>query len=286
MPNIPVTIGTPILLTGESFRVRAREYPSGSFGAPQSETNAPFNIVVANAGEYEIEIVHILADDTECPAVYRRYVVPIEYNCSAWDFTPNMIEEPVGSGIYYVQLNYGTSAQPPCGWTVIYGGNTTLFPALPTSPLKIPSNNTTQRLIVKAEFCNGQSTECLNTVISKITPPEPPACIPVVIVSSEVILQDGPGGFQYYLKVLFTQSTPPTPFADFQWQQTGTPKVPGTPLDSGSFVQINPGFLYWVQGTNRYILLKIYPTVTFGQITYTGRMRDICGAWHNFTAVL
>lgn len=283
MANQTITIPSPVLTGSEKFKVRYRQLPSGVFSAYQDRTNAPFTLTGLSEGNYEVEIIFVTASGIECEPTYEYFDIYADYTCL--DFYSQMIEQPANSGLFYIKVNFQIGTAPPCGWQITLAPldgspiRTLTYPTLPSSgELRISSPNKDTRLTATALLCNGREKECYSVIVSKVVIPTP--CVPLVIVSTEMVFN--PGGAPWSLHIVFTQSTPPTKGINVQWQQVGTPVVPGTPMDSGSFVL--PGFVYFSApgGNHQVYINQLNPTSVYGQFTYNCKMLDECGTWHHF----
>jgi hypothetical protein len=281
MPNIDITIPLSVLQAGQKFKTRYRLLPNGAFTSNVDRTNAQFTLFGLAAGDYEMEIIFVLADDTECPdAPYYFSIVP-EFTCG--DFVTQLVERPANSNLFALQVSFSLASIPPCGWEVVYnqgGGNITVnYPTLTVSPVYIPMANKATSVAITALLCTGEK-ECFTSSVPSIPSPSP--CTPAVLLFGEIIaapFAGQPDG----LYVFFTQSTPPTSTAHFVWQQTGTPITPNTPLDKGQFIQ--SGYIFGQSGGNSTIVFQINPVPTVGLKTYILRMLDRCGIWHQITVV-
>lgn len=205
MPDITITIPTPILTGSDYFKVRYRPVP-GSFGGYSNQDNDPFVLSGLTAGAYELEVT-LVKDGVECPATLKPFTVVDPFTCVT--FTPVIVQS---GNLFYLQLSYAAPGTPPCGWHIHIAGSTTNkivnYATLPASPLLIPVNNEGLNVRVYADLCNQKSSECLNTDVPAITP----TCTPMVI-SGVVITKTGtyPSGFiAVQVTFTWTQSSPPS----------------------------------------------------------------------------
>lgn len=280
MANVTVNIPSPVLQGSEKFKVRYRELPNGAYTAYQDETSNTFVLSGLNVGNYEIEIIFVTEDGAECdPAYYYKTILP-EFAC--WDFVATQIESPANSGLYYIQINFASGTQPPCGWKITVtpiGGSARLltYPTLPASnTINIPVQNVINTLTVTANLCGGNEKDCYTVNTTPV--PTPPSCTGATILDAALI----PPiifGQPWTLFIQFSQSNPPTVNAHITWQQIGTPRVLGQPLDSGSFIQA--GYIFGGTPTAATIYIAtLSPTNVFtGQFTYNVRFLDKCGNW-------
>ena len=207
MPNVTITIGTPVLAAGEHFKIRYRLLPNGSFSAPQNKTNAPFTLTGLTAGSYELEVIVVKADCSECPPAYQIFEVVTLFTCI--DFTVTLVLE--ANGLTYLQISYslpGGWIDPACGWDIVYNGNTVHYAALPASPIKILVPNVTTQVQIVADGCNGNKKLCYTGTV----PPAIPTCTPTfftgyTIQPTSLSTFNSP---EFLLTVNFTQSTPCT----------------------------------------------------------------------------
>lgn len=281
MADVTVTIQSPTLQGSEKFKVRYRTLPGGSFGAYSDKTTNTFILTGLSVGNYELEVIFVTEDGTECDATYHYFEVAPEFTC--WDFTATQEEYPANSGLYRIKLNFSGGTQPPCGWEVAVtpaGGTTniTTYPSLPVSNVIYIAiaNNVVHQVTVTALLCNGKEKECYTVFTTAV--PSPPSCTGATLVDAQLLMPPMPGQL-WTLYLEFSQSTPPTNDAHILYQQTGTPQSPGATLDSGSF--IFPGYLWGsTSGGNSTIYIQnINPRPVWGQYTYTIRFLDRCGNW-------
>lgn len=217
MPNTTITIGTPVLVTGEHFKVRYRSLPSGSFGAPQTETNAPFTLTGLSAGSYELEVIVVKADGSECPPTYQTFDVVTPFTCI--DFTVLLVIET--NGLTYLQISYSLPpgfTDPPCGWTIVYNGNVVNYAALPASPIKILAPNVSTQVQIIANNCNSNQRACYTDTVA----PAIPTCTPTFFTSCTVAPtpNSNTNAPEFLITVNFTQSTPCTTLITLTCNQT------------------------------------------------------------------
>lgn len=277
MADLTITIPAPILTTGQYFKVRYRQLPSGTWSAQSNHTNAAFSLTGLSVGEYEFEFILVKADDTHCPPVYRTYTLVGEFECIS--FASTMVKV---NGLYYLDITYALPpgyTDPPCGWEIKYypynGPALTLpYAALPTSgQIRVLVQNTSGSLYITANLCNGKTKQCHVNDITSI--PDAP-CEPMTVNPTALLTQTGG---QWYLTVYFTQSAPVTTQVFIAFNQYGVGAAGPTPRQfttltispssaSVTFpLQAPPG---WVAGTQ-----KIY---------YHGYIVDICGQGSAFNA--
>lgn len=284
MANLTVSIPSPVLQGSEKFKVRYRLLPSGSFSASADKFTNTFVLTGLSEGRYEIEVIFVTEDATECPAVYYEYEIVPEFTC--WDFEAVQEEYPANSGLYRIRLDFSGGTQPQCGWQVSVtplGGTASVYtyPTLPASNtvnISIP-NNSIYTITVTALLCGGNDKECYS--VNTVPVPTPPTCTGASIFDTQITYD--PVSRLFYLFIEFVQSTPNTIDANVVYQQTGLPKVPNQPLDFGSFVQT--GYLFGVGGApgRSTIFVRLNPTLPIGQYTYNVRFLDRCGNWLSTT---
>lgn len=276
--DITITINSAILQGTEKFIVRYRLLPSGAYSAYQDETNAPFTITGLSEGEYQFEIIFVRENGEECEAVYKYYTVYPEFSCIS--FTGEIVQD--ANGLYYVEISYTPSVNPPCGWSVSYSqgsllGTSIPYATLPASPIRIPVPNASTDVGITALLCNGRSILCYSETLDAIDAP----CTPIVITDVSIVQNPAPSiGYTLYLR--FTQSTPATRIIRITYQQTGVPVVSATPLAGGT---LPLGALPGNAGqTNQLVAWTVIPTAVYGNITFIGTMTDDCGVVHSFSA--
>lgn len=256
MPNVSITIPTPVLTGSDYFKVRYRLI-SGGFGPYQNEDNDPFTLIGLAAGQYELEVI-MVKDGVECPASLHPFTVTDPYTCVT--FTPVMVQN---GNLFNLQISYPAHTTPPCGWHIEITGATTNkivnYASLPASPLLIPVANEGLAVKVKADLCNGKIQECLNTDVPAIAA----TCTPMVItgVTGSVNNTYPNGDYGVNISFSYTQSSPPT-----QWL---------TILINQKNATIGPN------GTTS------YPNFSFGPIatTGTGPVSVPIIANHNITGI-
>lgn len=287
MASITITIGLPIITAPEKFKVRYREYPSGSFGAYSDQDNDPFTISGIDAGQYELEVIYVTADGTECPAKYKLFNVAEDYECPEF----NASIQQSGS-TYYLNITYPVITNPSCGWEIqIVQGTTALtipYNPLPPSPLNIPVKNQTLSLMVLANLCNNKFEFCFEDSIPAILP----ECDPIVINNVELIY-NGPTSTlpnSWFIRLYVTGSNPVTPTMTASYTETsitaplppntGTFSWVGSAQGAGSIMysmQVFPkGIFRTIPNPN----IDLPPIYIDNCISYTGVVVDICGISH------
>lgn len=278
MANVTVNIPSPILQGSEKFKVRYRLLPSGAFGAYADKFTNSFVLSGLSDGKYEIEVIFVTEDGTECDPVYYQFEVVPEFTC--WDFVAIQEEYPANSGLYRIRMTFSGGTQPPCGWQISLtplGGSASVYtyPTLPASNtvnIAIP-NNVIYTITVTALLCGGKDKQCYSVNTTPV--PTPPTCTGAVI--NDLQLLHDPVMGTWHLFIDFAQSNPPTLNANITYQQSGVPRTTGQIMDSGSFVQT--GYLFGGTLSNSTIYIRVNPTVPMSFYVYDVRFLDRCGNW-------
>lgn len=275
MPNITITIPTPVLTGSDYFKTRYRQLPNGAFTAYSNKTNAPFTIVGISSGQYELEVI-MVKDGVECPAVLKPFTIPPEYTCVT--FTPVIVQS---GKVFNLQISYPAHANPACGWHIHLIGNQNNkivnYASLPASPLLIPVANEAFQLKVIADLCNGYSQTCLDTDVPAITP----SCTPIEITSTSMVVNNVyPNGFYgMSLQVNFNQSSPPSQYLTVVLTQTQVNSgVPG----QTSYLNFTFGPLP-TTSTSFSIPIVANSNVTAGLYHFTYLIVDGCNQTHTGT---
>lgn len=272
MADITVTIPAPILTTGQIFKVRYRQLPSGTWSAYSTRSNLPFTITGLTEGEYQLEFILVNADATECGAVYRNYTIVEEFQCIS--FSSQLVEN---DGLYHIELTYtlpGGYTDPACGWEVDWlpagSASSSIIPyaALPVSgTIKIPTQNIGGVLRVRALQCGGNDKECH---VNDITQIAIPPCQPIINSNMSIVEEIQPDGTcAYFLVITFTQSVPATTAPILSYGQYGNASLP--PDHYYGTLNISP--------TTTKIKHKLRPGLGEGQQTmeYHVSLTDACG---------
>lgn len=274
MPDIDITINTPILTGGDTFLVRYRELPSGIFSAPQTETNATFTLTGLTAGDYELEVI-VVKDDVECPAIFEYFTVLEPYACET--FGASILQ--TSAGLYEVNITYPVPASdPPCGYLIQIIGNVNNksipYATLPASPLKIPIQYEAVLVRVLANMCNSQYLTCYE---ADLTPPAP-ICTPLTGVTASIEFVPG-AVYPYRFRVTFafTQSNPPTIWMVVLVQQTNVLSgLPGK-VSYDSFFPFGP--LTPTQ-VGLSVMVDANPNVYLSNYDFDWLLVDVCGKSH------
>lgn len=261
MADITINIPAPVLTAGQYFKERHRQLPSGGWGSYTSRSNAPFTVTGLSAGDYEFEFILVNADETECPAVYRRHTLITDYECISFASEMKKI-----NGVYLVEITYTLPpgfTDPVCGWEVelIQNGSTTnkfTYATLPVSGvIKIPCANIAGLLYIRANMCNGRIKNCHGNDVAHF--PDPP-CVPMtgVVITVEEVFENG--RWEYYLKVSFIQSVPATTGVKLdyrQWNAINGDRFNGTvniaPGATSFRRKLSPAFKFLEECTRYYV---------------------------------
>ncbi len=264
MPNVTITIPQPVLTAGQSFKTRYRLLPSGSWSGYTSRSNAAFTLTGLATGDYQLEVILVKADSSECPAIYKTFTVVPEYSCISFG------SQIVKTGtLYYLQITYtlpGGFTNPACGWDITYVQNgittTNTYTTLPTSGIiKIPVTNTAMAVYVRANMCNGNKKDCHQADVSPVAPPP---CTGLNLVAQTLVKS----GSSFFINLTFVQSSPATTSLQVVYSQTGSFIAPG---DGGSVtVPLLP--------TATSVSIPVKPArPNFAEfVYYTGKVIDAC----------
>lgn len=276
MPNVTLTISTPVLGVGEVFRTRYRLLPNGAYTSNVDRDNNPFTLVGLSAGQYEMEVIHVLADGTVCEAIIKPFEVVADYTCQI--FTPVIVQN---GQLFNLQITYGTVTNPPCGFHIKITGATTNkivnYSPLPASPLLIPVANEQLQVEVIADLCNQKTKHCLDTIVNPIEP----TCTPMILSSATILLNTTyPGGSKGFTITLnYTQSVPVSQYVTLYCIQTNA--LGGAP---GIVNLSNPGYGPIAGGATSLSFGIIgNPNVYENTYNFSGYIIDICGKKHTFT---
>lgn len=285
MADVTLTIPLPVLQAGEQFKYRYRTYPSGSFGAYAFTSTQQISLTGLANGEYELEVLLVKADLTECPASLKRFIIVPPFSC--YSFGASIIQ----SGSQYVlRIVYALPSpivNPACSWKISYqpvGYATQIltYSSLPLSGIiniTLPAN-VDVNLTIYGDLCNNNLQFCFEDQIPKIPTPN---CTPMVLASYDLQYVNGIWG----IRLFGTNSNPATPIYTFNYSETSLLNIGATP-DSGTFTFAGgaggAAFLYSITGLNpQGIYLQGNPGEFLPNcIRYTGSIVDICGNSHVF----
>lgn len=259
MPNVDITIPTPIIVNPAKFKTRYRELPSGVFSSNVDRDNTQFTLTGLTAGNYELEVIYINAAGQECTTTLTEFEVKADFTCIS--FTGEIISTPLVP--YKLRITYPTpvTSNPPCGWEVSYLQSplqnyvTIPYATLPTSGvIEFPIGfNNGLELKVRGMMCNGQYKQCTHIDVPPIaTPPCVPAGVPTYTIREVFNAQIS--RCEYFVDVSFTQSNPISNTVQFTYLQSNTSpfiadQFSGTiNVGSGPVVnftrKLNPGFAF------------------------------------------
>jgi hypothetical protein len=274
MANITLTIPLPILTGSQYFKTRYRALPSGSWSSYVNRTNAAFTLTGLGTGSYQLEVILVNDDTSECAANYTGFEVADDFECIDFDATLAQ----TGS-LYQLNITYtipGGFTNATCGWDIIVtdatGTKTIPYSVLPVSgAITLAVQNLAMHVQVRANLCNGNYKMCFEDDISPIVP----ACTPLIIVKAEVIKAFTNS---YALRLLIYNSVPATVSIGYSFKEI-SPYYPGSlsgQAGSGSFYgpPLIPG--------NPYLFtMFVNPNGYPGEgIQYEGTLTDICGKSH------
>lgn len=292
MADVNITISLPVLIGTQKFKVRYRTLPAGAWSAYQDETNAEFTLSGLSAGSYQLEVILVLEDLTECAPTYRFFEVNDDFTCYP-DFAATIEEDHNQTYYLYISWTFPSPLLiPPCGFIVEYtqGGVTTTnlypngLPLLGSMTVPVPANAATN-VKVYADLCNGVKKLCFENDIVPINPP----CTPFSNVTA--VLEADPQGnpAKFYLRVTYIGSIPATTFLQVQYYQT-YPLSPSmiTNPDSGTLTSPVGTWPQATPPTTTDFQHGVFPTPhpTFGYecLQYKGTILDACGVVHSFCA--
>lgn len=285
MPDVNISINTPVLAAGKTFKVRYRLLPSGAWSAYQTKTNATFTLTGLPDGYYELEVILVNADSSECPPTYKQFHVVTPFSCIT--FTASIVQ--TGS-LYYLQINYtAPSGNPPCGWTVVYGGNVVQYPTLPAPPLKIQVPNLALYLQVIANNCQLNQRACFQGEIDPVTPAP---CTPLVlntVATTITYLQKLGTQYKFRIDLVFTQSNPCTTAFTLLCNQVNV--LAGQPGQvsflSYSFAPVSctaTGISFEILANPNVQWVMEDIDIQKRKFDFSGKLIDKCGAEHQFSA--
>lgn len=288
MADITFNIPLPVLQVGEQFKYRYRTYPSGSFGGYLTTATQTITINGLSAGQYQLEVLLVKADASECPASLKVFTVTNPFSC--YSFGASIIQ----SGTQYVlKIVYALPSpivNPACKWKIVYApqgyATTTLtYTSLPLTGeifITLPANVATS-LTIMGDLCNSNIQVCFEDSIPRAAT----ACTPLVLTSYDLQFVGGVWGIRLFV----LNSNPQTPIYQFNFTETSLLN-PGATPDSGSFSWAGAGSaggaaLYSITNLNPqgiYLNNPQFPTEFLPNcIRYTGNIIDVCGNSHVFS---
>lgn len=265
---VNITIPAPVLAPGEIFKVRYRLAGSPTWTNAPDQTNAQFTLNLP-PGEYELEVMLIKANGTECPVVIQPFSV------KDTEGSPCIVAEaelvPDGRG-YALEITYSQANPAPCGYVVTIApvgaiGAAQSYTTLPASPWRIPATNQPYNVSIDMVLCNGDIIRCYTQQVDAVAVP----CQPAVLNDSDIVF----AGQQAYVKLIITQSVPSTSPFTVYYNQMGIP-ISG-PLDGGGPLYLS------ASGTPTSILIPVNPNYNMTpqnglqEVRYNGSFIDACG---------
>lgn len=280
MPDITITIPTPILTGSDTFLVRYRALPAGAWSSHTTQTNAPFTLTGLAVGLYQLEVI-VVKDGVECPAITKQFEIIAEYECI--EFEAELVQ--TSAGLYNIEISYTIPSplvNPPCGYIIEIRGKSTktiTYATLPASPIKIQVLNEPMLVRVIADLCNGKRENCYEADITML----PPNCTPIVITDTSVAQLMGAPFFGTRFRIFFqiTQSTPVTNYMVVLIQQKASAVISGN-VGQTSYASFNP--LNITNTPTQFFVdidanLNIYGTL----MEFDYMLQDYCGKKHTGT---
>jgi hypothetical protein len=281
MADLEITIPFPILTPPEIFKVRYRKLPAGVFSSYQNEDNTPFTLTGLTSGDYQIEVIVVLADGTECPATSFIETV-VEFTCGTFTVTQELTP-------YRLKIEHSGVIASGCGYNIGYRqigstgfANVHYNDPLPASPIYINIPFPTPldlEVRITADQCNGKATICYDEVVDK---PVVPPCVPMPFVEFFSIekTRDLPNKVEeYYLQYKFRATIPNCGTADLNISQTPIP--PAASGVQGWTVSniITVSSISGDQTRGLFIRYNGYSGAPFPR-TWTFDLLDCCGVHH------
>lgn len=273
MADVHISIPTPVLVGGQSFKV---EYSLDgvNYTLWGYETNTPFTVTGLTAGEFyyfRFTLVKSLSPLVECDPVVKTYFIPEEQPCET---VSAAIEE--NDTVYQLVVNFSVSSPvvTPCGgWVLKYGKvGTTLtslqLSSLSPNPMYLPASNDSYKVELYAVDCNGNLSLC-DQVIA-----EPPfvACESATLLSAD--LQYNNGAYELVLTVI-----PPTPAVNTFTIVYNQVNALSSGLPDNGIIAVN------ATGANpQVITIPLNPNFNLYApvISYAGSITDGCGGTLGF----
>lgn len=274
------TIGLPVLLANQGFRIEYREQGDSVWIFHSIQTDNDVSITGLNPNTcYEIQITFLqsISPLIECPSVIEVYCLDEEVPCV--EFTAQIIES---SEIFLmdIDISFPSPLTTPCGGYNLYYGlvaspmsyTMVHYNTLP-STIQFPVPNGNYHVQIYAVDCEGNEYLCDEVNVEELEV----ECIPAVV--SSVVLSYVNGVFK--ITITLVPSNPPSPIYYVNYHQSnavssgvgdpgGTIPFASTGNNPEIFVVItNPNFN--VQG---------------GRVTYVGGITDNCGYTYYFDKTL
>lgn len=271
MADITITIPTPVIITGQFFKV---EYSTDGVSYTifsTTETNTPFTITGLTAGTlyyFRFTLIQSASPLVECDPVIQTYFIPESQPCVEVE------GEIVRNGDIYTLVLTFTLPSPyaaPCGgYKLEYGispnFNTIYFPTFLTSPsinpMSLPAGPGTYTVNIYSIDCAGKEVLC-----DSIEVVAPSSCDHAVVTAADLIHNSS----GYFLTFTITQSNPISPNYKLTYQQVNA-------LSSG----VNdPGgtIILTANGSpSQTFMVQVYPNLNVYNniISYSGSILDLC----------
>lgn len=267
MPDKTISIPQPVLKLGETFSVKYRQLPSGSWVDITPKTNAPFTITGLAIGNYTLEVA-IIRSGVPCDKKYYSFSVEDPCDCPpslAYTATFDMF------GNVHVTITSGTPSPKITSYTVdIRDGNgaqsVLIYPTnLQNYTFTFPETIGAYNMIIFSH-CGKYQKVCMDEFMNIL----PASCDGITLPSATIVkMVTAIGTVQYYLRVVFTQSNPNTMTTNLSYNQTDKVVI-GNPDGGVSFVN----------SVSSPLMIPIYPNlsvVSSDFINYDWRFSDICG---------
>ncbi len=206
MPNVTINIPQPILVAGQHFKTRYRTLPSVAWSSYVNRTNASFTLTGLSAGQYQLEVILVKADSTECNPVYKSFDVVVDFTCIS--FAASIVQN---GALYYAQITYTLPpgfVNPACGWNIELTQGSTPTVSIPYATLppggviKIPVQNVGGVVRIKANLCGGTIKMCSERDLTPVVP----VCTSLTITDGKLFRV----GTQWFITINFIQSVPAT----------------------------------------------------------------------------
>lgn len=254
MPNVDITIGSPILLAGQYFIVEYRLQGTPTWTAIANQTNAQFTVSLAvGVYEFRFTLVQSASPLVTCTPVVKVFEIVDEGGGDdeycVTGVSAQIVPASPGPG-YNLSITYTAAVNPACGWSIQYtpAGSAPISvvygSGLPASPILIPVNNVAHNVIFRVQLCTGLLHPCYEADIDPDTTP----CVPAVLTNAEHVYLPG---LIPAIKFTFSQSVPITNNFLITYLQTdivtaGVPDAGGpisvsvTPSQTTIIIPINP----------------------------------------------
>lgn len=267
MPDKIISIPYPVLKTGESFYVRYKMQPSGSWVDVTPQTNAPFTLYGLTVGNYILEVALVISG---VPCAKKYYNFKVEEPCEC----PPSLAYTATFDVYgnvNVTVTSGVPSPKITGYEIIIvDGNGQQSVNITPNDLQnysfsFPETIGAYNIIIKA-ICGKYVMYCKDEWMNILPAP----CMGISGTSATVIkMVTAIGTIQYYLRILLTQSTPKTLTTTVSFNQTDKVVV-GVP-DGGSA---------FVGSVGAIVMIPITPNINVVSseiLNYSWRFTDICG---------